>query len=211
MEPLVVPQGVFSLERHPARDTELLRAWDAADELVLRHLAVVDDQATTVVLNDSWGALATALAERGPVVVSDSYVARVAIAANVRRGAGAEGHRAVRVVADVDRAPARVDVAIVRVPKSLALLRHQLRRLAPRLHPASVVVGAGMTKHLAPGAHLLFEQLIGPTRPSRAEKKARLILCEPDAARVGGGPAPALASAATTGPRSTRSWSSPRA
>jgi 23S rRNA (guanine1835-N2)-methyltransferase len=192
MEPLVVPQGTFALDRYPTRPGDPLRAWDAADELALRHLHTVAATApgtTVVVVNDAWGALATALAVRMPVVVSDSYLARRAVVHNVRRHAGdAEtAVAAVAVVADIHDAPERVDLAVVRVPKSLALLRHQLDALAPRLHPRSTVIGIGMVKHLPPSAHLLFQELIGPTHPSRAEKKARLIHCEPDAALVGPG------------------------
>lgn len=64
---------------------------------------------------------------------------------------------------------------LVRVPKSLALLEDQLLRLAPALHKGTVVVGTGMVKEIHTSTLKLFERIIGPTRTSLAEKKARLI------------------------------------
>ncbi len=68
----------------------------------------------------------------------------------------------------------------MRVPKSLALLEDQLRRLRRGLHHGTTVVGAGMVKEIHTSTLRLFEELIGPTRTSLAVRKARLILAEPD-------------------------------
>ena len=69
---------------------------------------------------------------------------------------------------------------LVRVPKSLALLEDQLLRLAPAVHAGTVVVGTGMVKEIHTSTLQLFERILGPTRTSLAEKKARLIFCTPD-------------------------------
>lgn len=68
---------------------------------------------------------------------------------------------------------------LVRVPKSLALLEDQLHRLAPGVHEGTVVVGTGMVKEIHTSTLHLFERILGPTRTSLAEKKARLIFCTP--------------------------------
>ena len=70
----------------------------------------------------------------------------------------------------------------MRVPKSLALLEDQLLRLAPAVHAGTVVVGTGMVKEIHTSTLQLFERILGPTRTSLAEKKARLIFCTPDSA-----------------------------
>ncbi|WP_308169602.1 class I SAM-dependent methyltransferase [Acrocarpospora catenulata] len=69
---------------------------------------------------------------------------------------------------------------LVRVPKSLALLEDQLCRLAPAVHAGTVVVGAGMVTEIHTSTLRLFERVLGPTRTSLAERKARLIFCTPD-------------------------------
>ena len=69
---------------------------------------------------------------------------------------------------------------LIRVPKSLALLEDQLLRLAPSVHEGTVVVGTGMVKEIHTSTLRLFERILGPTRTSLAERKARLVLCTPD-------------------------------
>ncbi|HEX7132520.1 MAG TPA: methyltransferase [Iamia sp.] len=170
---MAVPQGTFALDRPDTQGRAPLRAWDAADELALRHLASVGATGETVLVGDAWGALAVALAETRPTVVIDSYVAGRAVGANLRAN-GLEP-TLVRIATPSARLPERVDIAVLKVPKTIALLEHELHRLAPSLHAGSVVVGAGMTRHVHTSTIELFERVVGPTHTSRAEKKARLL------------------------------------
>lgn len=170
--------GEFELERYPRRANEALQAWDAADKLILRHLE--DDAATgeVLIVNDSWGALSTALAHRQPSTLSDSYLAHAAARENFKRN-----HidlAAAKPLTSFDPLPARIDLLVMKVPKSLALLEDQLHRIAPHLHHDTKVLAAAMTKHIHMSTLDLFAKIIGPTRTSLAEKKARLIFCEPD-------------------------------
>ncbi|WP_199806846.1 MULTISPECIES: methyltransferase [unclassified Streptomyces] len=180
-DPMTVPQGTYHLTRFPADPRDRLRAWDAADAYLLRHLAatgVPEGAGTVLVLGDRWGALTTALAPHHPVQVTDSFLARQATLANLAR-AGVDP-AAVRLLTTQDDPPDTVDVLLVRVPKSLALLEDQLHRLAPALHRDTVVVGAGMVKEIHTSTLRTFERILGPTRTSLAEQKARLIHCTPD-------------------------------
>ncbi|MFD8756218.1 methyltransferase [Kitasatospora sp. NPDC059577] len=184
------PWGTLDLTRFPEDPRERLRAWDAADEYLLRHLAGETDSAggaatelagrRIAVLGDRWGALTTALAGFGPVQISDSHLGRQATLANLARaGAAVDGDR---LLSTRDTPPERIDVLLVRVPKSLALLEDQLHRLAPALHPGTVVVGTGMVTEIHSSTLRLFERILGPTRTSLAVRKARLILSTPDPA-----------------------------
>ncbi|MFE0472856.1 MULTISPECIES: methyltransferase [Streptomyces] len=179
---MTTPWGALALTRFPEDPRETLRAWDASDEYLLRHLEreEVPLSGTVVVVGDRWGALVTALAEHRPVQITDSYLTQEATRANLAR-AGAEPD-AVRLLTTQDPPPERIDVLLVRVPKSLALLEDQLLRLAPAVHAGTVVVGTGMVKEIHTSTLRLFERILGPTRTSLAEKKARLILCTPDPA-----------------------------
>lgn len=179
---MTTPWGELALARFPEDPRERLRAWDASDEYLLRHLAAekVPLSGTVVVLGDRWGALATALAAHRPVQITDSYLAQEATRANLARAGVETG--AVRLLTTQDPPPDRVDVLLVRVPKSLALLEDQLLRLAPAVHEGTVVVGTGMVKEIHTSTLQLFERILGPTRTSLAERKARLIFCTPDAA-----------------------------
>ncbi|MFF5369578.1 methyltransferase [Streptomyces sp. NPDC013187] len=177
---MTTPWGEPALTRFPEDPRDRLRAWDASDEYLLRHLAAerVPLDGSVVVVGDRWGALVTALAAHRPVQITDSWLAQEATRANLARAGVEPG--AVGLLTTQDPPPGRIDVLLVRVPKSLALLEDQLLRLAPAVHAGTVVVGTGMVKEIHTSTLELFERILGPTRTSLAEKKARLIFCTPD-------------------------------
>ncbi|MGQ4434936.1 MULTISPECIES: methyltransferase [unclassified Streptomyces] len=176
---MTTPWGDRALSRFPEDPRDRLRAWDASDEYLLRQLAEQDTplSGTVVIVGDRWGALATALAEHRPVQITDSFLTQEATRANLARNE--VDADSVRLLTTQDPPPERVDVLLVRVPKSLALLEDQLLRLAPGVHADTVVVGTGMVKEIHTSTLKLFERILGPTRTSLAEKKARLIHCAP--------------------------------
>ncbi|MFE0646357.1 methyltransferase [Streptomyces sp. NPDC058877] len=189
MNRLSTSWGAFTLTRFPEDPRDQLRAWDASDEYLLGHLADegTDLSGTVVVLGDRWGALVTALQAADPaelVQVSDSYLGGQATSANLARAGAAPD--AVRLLTTQDPPPERIDVLLVRVPKSLALLEDQLHRLAPAVHENTVIVGTGMVKEIHTSTLKLFERILGPTRTSLAVKKARLIHTTPDPAAAPG-------------------------
>lgn len=179
---MTTPWGEPVLTRFPEDPRDRLRAWDASDEYLLRHLADRRPplSGTVVVVGDRWGALVTALAAHRPTQITDSWLGQEATRANLARNGVEPG--AVRLLTTQDAPPGRIDVLLVRVPKSLALLEDQLLRLAPSVHADTVVVGTGMVKEIHTSTLALFERILGPTRTSLAERKARLIFCTPDPA-----------------------------
>ncbi|MGK5729851.1 methyltransferase [Streptomyces sp. URMC 124] len=189
MNRLMTPWGELDLTRFPEDPRDRLRAWDAADEYLLGHLAGTAETAdgptdlsgTVAVLGDRWGAMTTAIAGQGhsPVQITDSFLAQQATRLNLERNGVAPG--GATLLSTQDAPPERIDVLLVRVPKSLALLEDQLHRLAPRLHAGSVV-GTGKVTEIHTSTLKLFERIVGPTRTSLAVKKARLIFCSPDPA-----------------------------
>jgi 23S rRNA (guanine1835-N2)-methyltransferase len=187
---MTVPQGAFELHRHPERDREELRAWDAADELLLGRLAGVDpgidadwspveDRGATLVLHDAFGAVSVPLGDRRPTVVLDSYCSTVAVTQNAARH-GVDGVDVRSTLADLSDLDGLVTLLVVRPPRNLALLEHLLRLARPTLAPGAVVVGAEMVKHLHTSTLEVFERVLGPTTTSRAHRRARVIECRPD-------------------------------
>ncbi|MFF2510570.1 methyltransferase [Streptomyces sp. NPDC058086] len=176
---MTAPWAEYALARFPEDPRDQLRAWDAADTYLLRHLAESGTplSGSVVVVGDRWGALATALSAHRPTQITDSFLAQEATRANLARN-GVET-AAVRLLTTQDPPPDRIDVLLIRVPRSLALLEDQLHRLAPGVHEGTVVVGTGMVKEIHTSTLHLFERILGPTRTSLAEKKARLIFCTP--------------------------------
>ncbi len=178
---LQVPQGEFELQRNPRDDR--LQAWDAADEFLLNHLhdlQPLSRHCRLLILNDTFGALAVALAENQVYSWNDSYLAQQAL----RRNLEANGYPATQVKTNsgIELPQVGVDCVLIRVPKTLALLEHQLYALRPLLHHGSRIFGAGMARNIHNSTLELFESIIGPTTTTRAMRKSRLILVERDQA-----------------------------
>ena len=82
---LKTPFGDYQLQRYPALKKETLRAWDAADEYVLRYLDennLAQEKTSLLIFNDNSGGLSIPLNSFSPVVVTDSYLSMQAISAN---------------------------------------------------------------------------------------------------------------------------------
>ena len=172
----------LDLLRQPEQRHDPLQAFDAADEYLLAHLHEQDlgTGRRVLLLNDGFGALACALAGHAEVTSSgDSFLGALALHKNLARNGLAPA--AVRFVPASETPQGPFDVVLVRVPKTLALLEEQLIRLHGQLAPGAQVVAAAMVKHLPRAAGDLLEQYVGPVQASLAVKKARLLLCSPEA------------------------------
>ena len=194
------PFGEFNLQRYPVRKKETLRAWDAADEYLLQHLAeknLLQEDTSLLIINDGFGGLSLPLNNFQPVVVSDSYLSTHAIRLNAQKNAIDED---VITVIDSLLTPESIlnvrsnivnHVVLVKLPKSLAMLEDQLHRIRPLLDEKTTVIAAAMTKHVHNSTLELFEKIIGSTTSSRAQKKSRLIFSQFDAAlKVAANPYP---------------------
>ncbi len=190
METLHAAQGSFDLTRYPLRQRDVLRAWDAADEYLLNYLNEQNehgDDVRTLILNDAWGALSTALAGRAPQMLSDSLLAHRATRENLaRNGLSSDS---IRLLTPQELPTHPIDLLLFKVPKSKALLEDQLHRLRPLLHPGTTIIGAGMVRDIHTSTLELCQRLIGPTHTSLAQKKARLIFAALDA-HLDPGPSP---------------------
>ncbi len=190
--------GEITLSRHSrthSRKEQNLRPWDAADELLLAHLA---EQMPTpdkrfLIVNDQYGALTVSLttASSGYPIhfATDSFssqqAARKNLAGNDLPDASISWHTS------LDTIKGEVDYLLIKLPKSLALLEDQLYRYREVCTPGTQVIAAGMVKYMPAGVFKLFEKILGRTQTSLAKKKARLIFCTPDSSdKTGTSPYP---------------------
>lgn len=165
----------FELCRLPKDTHESLRAWDAADEYVLHYVEQLDlpQLPRVLILNDSFGALACGLHYFSPLVLSDSFLSQQATRLNFVTNDLPEN--SVTLLNSIDSLPHDFDLVILKVPKTLALLEFQLLQLRSVLHENTHIIVAGMIKTLTPNVWNLLEKIIGTTKTSLAQKKARLI------------------------------------
>lgn len=164
------PYGVFQLQRYPARSSEPLQAWCAADTLLLEEafrLGVTG--ASTLVVNDSHGALCLPL--QAAALWSDSALAAIALQRNNR----VNGTTSTPVIWSTQEPPANKRYIVLRVPKQLHYFEYQLSCLARQMTPGSHLLAAGMDKHMSPRTAQLIEHYIGPTQRHPGSRKARLF------------------------------------
>ena len=82
---LEAPAGAIELLRHPFRARSTLRAWDAADAYLLRHLTEHPPVGPLLIVNDGFGALTTGLRAHDPATVADTTMSEVGVLENLAR------------------------------------------------------------------------------------------------------------------------------
>ncbi len=180
MDTLSSAFGHIRLKRLPLQTRQTLRPWDAADEFILAHLSesgILTPETRPLIINDSFGALSISLANYRPQVQSDSYLSLEAIRYNLKLNNLSNDQ--VTLLSSLESPQRPINLVVIKLPKSLAMLEDQLHRLQPLLKNDSYFLGAAMAKHIHNSTLKLFETIIGQTTTSLARKKARLIFCQP--------------------------------
>jgi 16S rRNA G1207 methylase RsmC len=189
MEKFITKFGSFALERLPNIDTDGLRAWDAADELLIQTVfedysgllventgqnddSTTQDVSPTLIINDAFGALAVALHQYFVESWSDSLLSHLATKNNLEINGLPENTHLIPATDDLKHS---YKLVVIKVPKTLSLLEDQLYRLRPHIGSETIILAGAMSKHIHTSTLELFEKIIGTTTTSRATKKARLI------------------------------------
>lgn len=178
---LETPQVRLQLQRLPYRKNDTLQAWDAADSYLLQHLAEQDVpplDSHIVIVNDGFGALALGLQAYQPTAISDSYLSQQATLINARNNGIDPAN--IKLLDSLTLPDKPIDYLLIKAPKTLALLEHQLLTLKPLLQSSGKIIVAGMVKTLSANIWKMLERLIGQTQTSLAVKKARLIFATSD-------------------------------
>lgn len=151
------------LNRYPYRKDDLLQAWDAADELILKNLA---DPGKTLIINDSFGALCANV--NAPVAYTDSFVS----------ARGTELNAGILPLHRLQDIHGQFDTVLIRIPKNMSFFEDILCHLSTHIHSQSRIICGVMVKHQSPSAFDLLNKYIGETWTGLAEKKARLIFAK---------------------------------
>jgi len=190
VETLQTDSGEFQLERLPKIQHDTLRAWDAADELLIQ--TVFADYSNLLVTppliaNDSFGTLAVAFNEYSIHSWSDSLVSHLATTHNLSLNQISANPKLIPSTTELE---GNYDLVLIKIPKTSALLEDQLCRLKPHIHAKTVIIASAMSKHIHTSTLKLFEKIIGTTTTSRATKKARLIFAQHDQQNIVSSPYP---------------------
>lgn len=183
----------LDLLRYPEQNNSPLQAFDAADEYLLKHLSScqLPENPRVLILNDSFGALAASLCSHMTVHSSgDSFLAHQGLRNNLSRNQ--LDQNSVHIIPSDQAFAGPYDCVLICVPKTLALLEEQLIRLQSHISQDTIIVAAGMVKHLPRSAGDLMQRYIGPVQASLAEKKARLLFVTPTAQTQAQSPYPSI-------------------
>ncbi|MCB1843222.1 MAG: class I SAM-dependent methyltransferase [Halioglobus sp.] len=165
------PYGSFQLRRFPARKREPLLAWCGADSLLLEAAHERDVEAgESLVVNDAHGALSVAL--QPYAVWTDSALSVVALTKNCERN----GLPVPTIIASTSEPPARTSVIVLRIPRQLPYFLYQLSTLANTMPPGTLLLAAGMDKHLSAHTAEHIERHFGPTERLPGRRKARVFV-----------------------------------
>jgi len=174
---LVFSRGTLTLNR-PGTGDPTLRAWDAADELLLEaalDAAAAFDDPRVLILDDQFGVLALGLSVLSPTVVSDSAVLPAALANNASLNpafAAAEP-----VYSWINPPPGPFDLVVLRIPRQADYLAWLLRWLNSVMTDSGVLLAGGMIKHLPSKSVDVFAEAVQTEEVLPARKKARAIRC----------------------------------
>lgn len=161
----------LTLHRYPPEQrNRSLQAWDAADELLIDYMQAHSTPSSLLILNDQFGALACALHQYAPIVVTDSLLAKLALHYNLQQN----GLTEVTVRTALDEWPTSEHI-LLKIPNNHSYLRFQLRRLKALVPAGSVIVAAAKAKDIHANLLQIFQEEIGPTTASLTVKKCRLI------------------------------------
>lgn len=180
---LRTPKGALTLRR-PGNTDHSLRAWDAADELLLEQAYAWTPDAVgsrVLVVDDQFGALTLGLGGLSPESLADSASLAEALVLNGRLS----GEVRVAPPESWLKPPeGPFDVIVMRIPRQLDYLSWLLRWANGALSPGGVLIAGGMIKHLPDRSAEVFSDLVRTKQVCPARKKARVVICEPGAQRL---------------------------
>jgi 16S rRNA (guanine1207-N2)-methyltransferase/23S rRNA (guanine1835-N2)-methyltransferase len=171
----------LQLDRLPlGQSNRSLQAWDAADELLLQQVLPLLAQRPdlkVLVMHDLFGALSCALGNYPHSQQNDSVLSLQATVHNRQQnGLSADS---VSFLDSVTALPANLDLVLLKVPNNHGYLRYMLQQLSQVVRPDTMIIAAAKAKDIHKNLLAIFEQELGPTQASLAQKKCRTIHCTP--------------------------------
>lgn len=170
--------AALKLKRLPENTS--LFAYDGADRYLLKMWHELGGAGNILLLNDYFGALATAILKHRPaakiISSSDSVISQICSEANLGANhcpANLNFIKSTELGAFCKSA--KVDIVLGKIPKQLAFFGQQLCELRQAVEPTTPVLLAAMQKHLPKQAHRYINKFLGSSGYYPSYKKARLF------------------------------------
>jgi len=162
----------FDIKRHDLSTDRSLRPYSAADEYLLSSFNSLENKPNTLAIyHDRFGFLTCNLHAHHPITVFTNQSQIKAIELNTKANQLPLPQLA-NPLESIDR---KIDFAIMKVPKSLALFQLYLEHITQNSSENVTIVCAFMTRHFSPKLIQIAEKYFENATQSRAVKKARLL------------------------------------
>jgi 23S rRNA (guanine1835-N2)-methyltransferase len=166
--------GSLTLARSEHDPTGTLRAWSAADLLLLDAVAAVapPPSARIAVVGDRFGVLTIALSHWPLASVVESIGARRSMA----RNAAASGRPldAVSIATSIEDLSGRFDLIVWHIPRETVIIEHVAAQLGRLCHADAVVLTAGMDRQVPPRTTEILRSA-GDVTVQRGQRKAHVV------------------------------------
>jgi len=171
----------------PSGDGQALRAWDAADELLLEEaLTRLSSGDRVLIVDDQFGALTLGLAQYAPVSVADS--ATLGRAIEINGASNPDRATPLPACSWLNPPSGLFDLVVMRIPRQADYLAWLLRWINGALSESGCLLAGGMIKHLPDRSVDVFSAAVRTEAVLPARKKARVVVCRRGSGQLSGWP-----------------------
>ena len=173
---MIHPPNSFHLQRYPSTTNRSLKAWNASDEYMIDYLRSIQLPRTEnlVIYNDHFGYLSLHLSDVEPSIVITKKSQEFAIRENAAKLS--VDLKETQFKSPLESFDSEVNLAVIRLPKSMELFKHFLHQLSFSLTKDAIVVAGFMTRHFNKSMISIAEQYFEEAEQSLARKKSRLLI-----------------------------------
>ncbi len=165
----------FEIVRYPLSDNKSLKAWNAADEYILKYIDENSfDITNAIVYNDRFGFISSFLSELSLKIIIDSKSQEKAISSNFSLNKLDLSKS--ELYTPLSKLNSPVQSCIIKIPKSMDLFRLYLQQLSVALDKKSIVICGFMTKYFTPQMLEIANEYFEEVEQSLAWKKSRLLI-----------------------------------
>ncbi len=151
-----------------------MQAWNAADEYLLQYFESLEIFEPNIsIYNDRFGFLTCHLHEFSPNVVINFASQKKSIIQNLKLNQLSKDKiNFIEPLSDLEK---NINIAVLKIPKSMDLFRLQLMNIAKSLDKDGVVLCGFMTRHFTPQMLSIANDFFESVEQSKAWKKSRIL------------------------------------
>jgi len=165
----------LNIQRYPKTNNKSLVAWNAADEYLLSYFQKQEHKNPNILLQgDRFGFLACNLHSYKPTSVIAYKSQEKALRINLEENNLNVSD--ISVINPLDSIPKVVDIALVKIPKSLDLFKLYLYQISKNTNENTIVLASFMTKHFSKQMLKIASEFFEEVDQSLAWKKSRLLI-----------------------------------